>query len=58
MELQSLFYLVIGASFALHTGIAIWSKAGPTSEFYVVGGGAHPVANGMATAYFKLRHGR
>ena len=50
MELQSLIYLFVGASFALYIGIAIWSKAGSTSEFYVAGGGVHPVANGMATA--------
>src|SRR6056300_993674 len=50
MELQSLIYLFVGASFALYIGIAIWSRAGATSEFYVAGGGVHPVANGMATA--------
>jgi len=50
MELQSLIYLFVGASFALYIGIAIWSRAGSTSEFYVAGGGVHPVANGMATA--------
>ncbi len=55
MELQSLIYLFVDASFALYTRIAIWSKAGSYSEFYVVGGGVHPVANGMAMAYFRLR---
>ena len=50
MELQSLIYLFVGASFALYIGIAIWSRAGSTSEFYVAGGGVNPVANGMATA--------
>ncbi len=50
MELQSLIYLFVGASFALYIGIAIWAKAGSTSDFYVAGGGVSPVANGMATA--------
>tara|TARA_R110000772_G_scaffold46915_2_gene107204 strand:- start:82365 stop:84095 length:1731 start_codon:yes stop_codon:yes gene_type:complete len=50
MELQTLTYLVVGASFALYIGIAIWSRAGSTRDFYVAGGGVHPVANGMATA--------
>lgn len=50
MELQTLTYLVVGLSFALYIGIAIWSRAGSTKEFYVAGGGIHPIANGMATA--------
>lgn len=50
MELQSLIYLFVGASFALYIGIAIWAKAGSTADFYVAGGGVSPVANGMATA--------
>ncbi|MEQ8800892.1 MAG: VC_2705 family sodium/solute symporter, partial [Haliea sp.] len=50
MELKTLTYLVVGASFALYIGIAIWSRAGSTRDFYVAGGGVHPVANGMATA--------
>ena len=50
MDLQILTYLMAGASFALYIGIAIWSKASSTNEFYVAGGGVHPVANGMATA--------
>ena len=50
MELQSLIYLFVGISFALYIGIALWAKAGSTKEFYVAGGGVHPVANGMATA--------
>lgn len=40
----------VGASFALYFGIAIWARAGSTKEFYVAGGGVHPVLNGMATA--------
>lgn len=50
MDLQTMTYLVVGASFALHIGIAIWARAGSTSEFYVAGGGVHPITNGMATA--------
>jgi cation/acetate symporter len=43
-------YVVVGATFALYIGIAIWARAGTTGEFYVAGKGVHPVANGMATA--------
>jgi cation/acetate symporter len=50
VDLQTLTYLVVGATFALYIGIAIWTKASSTSEFYVAGGHIHPVANGMATA--------
>ncbi|PAU88673.1 cation acetate symporter [Pseudomonas sp. WN033] len=42
--------LFVGASFMLYIGIAIWARAGSTKEFYVAGGGVHPVTNGMATA--------
>ena len=50
MSTQLLTYLFVGLSFALYIGIAVWSRAGSTKEFYVAGGGVHPVANGMATA--------
>ena len=50
MELQTTIYLVVGITFALYIGIAIWARAGSTSEFYVAGGGVPPVMNGMATA--------
>ena len=50
MDTQTLTYLFVGASFALYIGIAIWSRAGSTDDFYVAGGGVPPVANGMATA--------
>ena len=50
MELTTLTYIVVGASFALYIGIAIWSRAANTSDFYVAGKHVHPVANGMATA--------
>ncbi|WP_420591585.1 sodium:solute symporter family protein [Bacterioplanoides sp.] len=49
MDLQTLTYLVVGATFALYMGIAIWARAGTTGEFYAAGGGVHPIANGMAT---------
>ncbi|TVU68136.1 sodium:solute symporter family protein [Cobetia crustatorum] len=50
MDVQLLTYLFVGASFALYIGIAVWSRAGSTKEFYVAGGGVHPIANGAATA--------
>jgi cation/acetate symporter len=50
MELQSLIYLFVGVTFAIYIGIALWAKAGSTKDFYVAGGGVHPIANGMATA--------
>ncbi len=49
MELQTLTYIVVGITFALYLGIAFWARAGSTKEFYVAGGGVHPVLNGMAT---------
>ncbi|SCZ49369.1 sodium:solute symporter family protein [Thiohalomonas denitrificans] len=49
MDLTTITYLVVGATFALYIGIAIWARAGTTGEFYVAGKGIHPVANGMAT---------
>jgi cation/acetate symporter len=50
MDLQTTIYLVVGATFALYIGIAIWARAGSTSEFYAAGGQVNPVMNGMATA--------
>ena len=50
MSTQFLSYLFVGASFALYIGIAVWSRANSTKDFYVAGGGVHPVVNGMATA--------
>jgi cation/acetate symporter len=50
MDLKTLTFLVVGATFALYIGIAIWARAGTTKEFYVAGTGVHPIANGMATA--------
>lgn len=50
MDIQTWTYILVGISFALYIGIAIWSRAGSTSDFYVAGGGVSPLANGMATA--------
>ncbi|WP_439135158.1 sodium:solute symporter family protein [Pseudomaricurvus sp.] len=50
MDLRTLTYIVVGLTFALYMGIAVWARAGSTKEFYVAGGGINPVANGMATA--------
>lgn len=50
MSLQVLTYLVVGLSFALYIGIAIWSRAHNTGDFYIAGKGVSPIANGMATA--------
>ena len=49
MDLQTLTYVVVGSTFALYIGIAIWARAGSTSEFYVAGKGVNPILNGMAT---------
>ena len=49
MDTQTLTYLVVGATFALYIGIAIWSRAGSTSEYYVASGGVHPLAHRVAT---------
>jgi len=50
VELKTLTYLVVGASFLVYIGIAVWSRAATTGDFYVAGKHVHPVANGMATA--------
>ncbi|MDR6967379.1 cation/acetate symporter [Flavobacterium arsenatis] len=50
MDIQTWTYIIVGITFALYIGIAIWSRAGSTKEFYVAGGGVSPLANGMATA--------
>ncbi len=50
MDVQTWTYLLVGITFVLYIGIAIWSRAGSTKEFYVAGGGVSPLANGMATA--------
>ena len=50
MSLQFSIWLIVGLTFAIYIGIAIWSRASSTNEFYVAGKGVHPIANGMATA--------
>lgn len=50
MSVQTWTFILVGITFALYIGIAIWSRAGSTNEFYVAGGGVPPVLNGMATA--------
>ena len=50
MNVQTWTYILVGITFTLYIGIAIWSRAGSTKEFYVAGGGVSPWANGMATA--------
>ncbi len=50
MSLTVWTYLIVGITFAIYLGVAIWAKAGSTKDFYVAGGGVHPVVNGMATA--------
>jgi len=50
MDVQTWTYIIVGTTFTLYIGIALWSKAASTSEFYVAGGHVSPLANGMATA--------
>jgi cation/acetate symporter len=50
MDVKMWTYIIVGITFTLYIGIAIWSRAGSTKEFYVAGGGVSPLANGMATA--------
>lgn len=50
MDTQLWTYLLVGGTFLIYILVAIWSRAGSTQEFYVAGGGVHPVVNGMATA--------
>jgi cation/acetate symporter len=50
MDVLTWTYIIVGITFALYIGIAVWSRAGSTKEFYVAGGGVSPLANGMATA--------
>ncbi|MDH3246855.1 MAG: VC_2705 family sodium/solute symporter, partial [Saprospiraceae bacterium] len=50
MDLQIWTFVIVGLTFAIYIGIAIWSRASSTAEFYVAGKGVHPITNGMATA--------
>lgn len=50
MDIQTWTWILVGITFTLYIGIAIWSRASSTGEFYVAGKGVHPIANGLATA--------
>ncbi|TXD53134.1 MULTISPECIES: sodium:solute symporter family protein [unclassified Polaribacter] len=50
LGVQNWTYIIVGITFAIYIGIAIYTRAGSTKEFYVAGGGVSPLANGMATA--------
>ena len=50
MGIQGWTFLIVGITFALYIGIAVWARVASTSDFYVAGGRVHPLANGMATA--------
>ncbi len=50
LGVQNWTYIIVGLTFAIYIGIAIWTRAASTKEFYVAGGGVSPLANGMATA--------
>ncbi len=50
MDVQIWTFIIVGLTFSIYIGVAIWARAGSTSDFYVAGGGVHPIVNGMATA--------
>lgn len=50
MDVQIWTFIIVGITFSIYIGVAVWARAGSTSDFYVAGGGVHPVVNGMATA--------
>ncbi len=50
MDVQTWTFIIVGLTFAIYVGVAIWARAGSTSEFYVAGGGVPPIINGLATA--------
>ena len=54
MNVQAWTFVMVGLSFALYIGVAIWSRAGSTSEFYVAGGQISPLTNGLATLFKKI----
>ncbi|HET6418299.1 MAG TPA: hypothetical protein VFG22_18525, partial [Polyangiales bacterium] len=49
MDVQTWTFIIVGGTFALYIGIAIWSRASTTGDFYIAGRGVHPIVNGMAT---------
>jgi cation/acetate symporter len=50
MDITTWTFIIVGLTFTLYVGIAVWSRASSTSQFYIAGGGVHPLVNGMATA--------
>ena len=50
MDILTWTFIIVGLTFALYIGIAIWSRASNTAQFYIAEGGVHPLVNGMATA--------
>ena len=50
MSVQLWTFIIVGLTFLLYIGIAFWSRVSSTKDFYVAGGGVHPIVNGMATA--------
>jgi len=50
MDIQLWTFIIVGLTFAIYLGVAVWARADSTADFYVAGGGVHPVINGMATA--------
>ena len=50
MDIQTWTWVLVGLTFTLYIGIAIWTRASSTGDFYVAGKGVHPIANGLATA--------
>lgn len=50
MDITTWTFIIVGLTFAMYIGIAVWSRASSTSQFYIAGGGVHPLVNGMATA--------
>ena len=50
MDITTWTFIIVGLTFAVYIGIAVWSRASSTSQFYIAGGGVHPLVNGMATA--------
>jgi len=50
LDVQTWTYIIVGLTFTLYIGIAVWSRASSTKEFYVAGGGVSPLCNGLATA--------
>ena len=55
MDVQLWTWILVGISFTLYFGIAIWARASSTKDFYIAGGGVSPLANGMATAADLLK---